>query len=488
MDMEVVRGMEYGSGFNSLKWKVRGNAVQGVGSPANSFGTTGAIIKYRLSLVEKHSQLSEFLQVSASASMSGFGFGSASAKMKLLNESTIDIYSIYILVQVQVMLEHLRIQSPSLTTEALHYFQNASRNDFVEKYGDLFVIGMTQGGELTGLIRCATRSEKEKSKLKTAISASGAFGSWSASGASLKKVLKITEATTTSVQSEQSGGSDTNQVLEVDKLIAKAETFPSTVPGHAVAFIAELQDYDALSIPTPFNFSFFPQMEFLRKSARNRSDVFEKLSSANAVLEAPEHYEDEPELDEVAESQKKLQKGLEDIDLSYRECMNDTTKYQLIDVDDLLTIKLPPPKSVEPKLIPYEIRVKTSAKNEAGTNSNVTLEIEGDENVAQVQLTKQIWKGQINDEGKLVYLPIFMDPLEEKKKDVFVAYLPEIGIPTKLTVSKDDQGTQPGWHLKWIRIQNMETKELRYFSHKDWIGANGKPSKVTLKAQKDAPV
>lgn len=133
----------------------------------------------------------------------------------------------------------------------------------------------------------------------------------------------------------------------------------------------------------------------------------------------------------------------------------------------------------------YEIRVKTSDIPEAGTDSNVFVEIVGDKARTRVQLTREIWLGWVV--GNEFYKPEFniKTMFEQKDKDVFLAYSTDVGNLLELRVIKDDAGSQSGWHLKWISITNKLTSQRKYFVCKNWIGANGRGPEVVLHAQND---
>ena len=100
----------------------------------------------------------------------------------------------------------------------------------------------------------------------------------------------------------------------------------------------------------------------------------------------------------------------------------------------------------------WYVWVYTSDLKMAGTDANVYIALYGD-------------KGRTDD----ISLRNKSDNFEAGKCDKFKIETAEVGKPFKIRVGHDNKGTNPGWHLDRIELENMETKEKYYFNCNRWL-------------------
>jgi hypothetical protein len=96
MDFDYIKGMNYGSGFNTATYDVRPfPALDNVGNTTDVVNAGGQEVLFRVELASSTLSLTEQLNVSASASLEFATKASVSAKTSFLSNFKQNSYTIY---------------------------------------------------------------------------------------------------------------------------------------------------------------------------------------------------------------------------------------------------------------------------------------------------------------------------------------------------------------------------------------------------------
>src|SRR5262249_19192283 len=109
--------MDYGLGFDTLRNEVRGLAVTPT-EPSSVGRGMARQTQLQLTQITQHNDLINALELSASASLSSM-FASGSVRLDFARKTTINQFSLYLLVHCTVRLSHSRLTNPVLTDEAV---------------------------------------------------------------------------------------------------------------------------------------------------------------------------------------------------------------------------------------------------------------------------------------------------------------------------------------------------------------------------------
>lgn len=277
---EYIRGMTYGIGFNSITNDSKNTAIEFEGDRPD-FGLTGISSNLYCSLVESHSDLADELQVSAAASFSSI-FASGSVKAAFLNRCKLSYFSVNLLVHVQCRVAHRVIVGFKAKKDAVKLFSD--KDDFFEKYGDLFVSGVTSGGEFFALISINATSIQEKQEICMALSGGAGVGGigFSVDTSFLSRLEKITTSKSTSVISMQQGPAAPFTMNPVE-VVQFALNYPTMVKSDPYPFEVEVMPYSTL-LEFSSSIDISQQRDAVRGMARYRSLLLDRLATANGLL------------------------------------------------------------------------------------------------------------------------------------------------------------------------------------------------------------
>ena len=233
--IDYMRGtrMQLGSGFSLLERTVKRSPLEPVTPTSEFYGESDA----DLMLVETASELHEFLKVGIEGAYDALVF-KASLKSEFVMESTINQYSLFIVVRSTYVKGQDIAVRPQLSQEALDLIHNGQLTIFRRSFGDYYVSSLTRGGELYGLIRIDTRSETERSELKTELTGGGI--NWEARGSLDERINRKVSTSRIRVRVKINGISNYRQPTTVSELIKLAEDFPRLVEADGTPVKAEL--------------------------------------------------------------------------------------------------------------------------------------------------------------------------------------------------------------------------------------------------------
>jgi hypothetical protein len=342
--------LAYGTGYDTLAQEVRGDSVVRT-SPETVADTGGSIVDFRLSQVETHQELLEALDISASISLGNAITGGGSAQAGFSNKHSLDSYSLYLVVTVNVVKSHERMRDVQLNKDDAYDLMDKQGADaFRKRYGDAVVVGMTTGGRYFGLIQIHCLHQEDKAAISGAIRAAGGLGQWSASADFQTAVSKISSTFDLEISEHQEGGSDLTPARTVPDMSKKAVEFANSVrSGAAVPYLVELLDYEAIPLPQGKNaIDVQNQQDVLRQLADRRSALYTMLGNVEYVLEHQDQF-DAPNVDDLNATATQLNALINEVYDAATSCFRDYQQCHLLTDMVIPSISLPKQKPGTPQ-------------------------------------------------------------------------------------------------------------------------------------------
>ncbi|MFG2669042.1 hypothetical protein ACGFY6_32985 [Streptomyces sp. NPDC048387] len=249
VEVPIVDGMDFTVGVDSATSSARNAAATGNPSPIP--GGTGSIISFHMEQVETVEDLMDALGISAKAN-GGIGLFSASARFNFAESCKVHSSSVFLIVSVQVTEAFQSIRQPGIDPSAAALLANGQTERFKDEFGDLFVRGIRNGGQFFGVIEVLTRDETDAKAISAGLAAS--FSAFSGSGTFDTTFTHTVNSHRTNVTCHIEGGQKLELPTQIDTMTRRAVNFPGELAGHAVPYLALLNDYGVLPLPQPPNF------------------------------------------------------------------------------------------------------------------------------------------------------------------------------------------------------------------------------------------
>jgi hypothetical protein len=221
-----------GYGYNSSTLQPLGKVVENDKAYLDTSNFSGQTVTKILERVTSKSSLYNKLGIDAKASLK-YGAFKGSASMSLLQTSSVNSYSDYLLLKVSVINSPLILRQSILTNYALAV-ANASKERFKERYGNEFFYGKITGGEMVCLFEFQSNSSTSKKNIKAAvdIAVKTMVAKGSASTAMEKLDSALSETVSTKVYFFRKG--DEGQLVSnnIDSIAKYADQFPAKVQNN----------------------------------------------------------------------------------------------------------------------------------------------------------------------------------------------------------------------------------------------------------------
>lgn len=366
----------FGSGVDSSVEDIRGTAVIPT-APATLPGASGAEVTYMTKIVESQRDFEQSLGVSAAMSLN-YGFvAGGNAKVDFAQSSTLNEYSLCILVSVQVKNPVLMMNGVRLTDEAKSlYAQNPEA--FKQRFGDSYVNGVLTGGEMFGTIVIHTKSATEKSALAASLHASGHFGLTSATlDVSMhENVSNATKDSDTSVFVHTSGYTFEKYPQNPGELLDCAAVFPGKVKssGQAMAYAMDLAEYKYLDLPAgPNLYDLQNRDDVIRYCSQLKSDALSWIATINYIRGNPQVYTD-ANAEKLHQYEVQLNALLDTIHGRVSSCFNDWRQCAF-GRDDLVLPVMDLPQAVKPQITPIAAKYALTGGRNGFLGTQVTDEM-----------------------------------------------------------------------------------------------------------------
>ncbi len=349
MDLDYIKGMNLGYGFNTATYDIHSPALEDVTSTRDVVGGGGQEIYFKVELISSTLSLSQQFKVSARASLK-YGVGaSGSLKTSFLSEFKQNSFSVYVSVQVIVTNKQtlLDLSKVKFKDTAAKLFTSNPQN-FTQQYGDSFVYGLITGGEFLGILEIESSSASEFREIKAKLSGKASYGlfSGSASASFDQSLQSITSEYQMKATILQQGGIGLNvKSVTSDQLIQAALSFPLNVQEpNGFPYVAIIMPYNHIERPTA------PPLDL-----SNQTAILERLGSwrerfikyQNDLEFALSHSAQFPGINSnsVKNRYNKISNETKNVVDAARSCFNDQTTCTIPTLDLLLLEDILPPQN-----------------------------------------------------------------------------------------------------------------------------------------------
>ncbi len=380
-DYDATALMQPACGFDSLSGNVKGTAVSGtLGQP---IGGTEAV--FSLYKVESAEDFIKSLNIDASVSLQ-VEFGKGGAKASFVSNLKMHDYSLYIAATVSVKTGTKILQTPTLDNQAAQLLTAATTQDqFRKMYGDVFLAGITQGGELIVFMEIQTHSQSDFENVDASIRGGDLLGLNQGSAHLQSSLQSIASNYQLTIHQFQRGGADLGGPLTPETVAAKASSFANTVTGNSVFdYLASFQTYDILPRPAGANpIQVDNQRQRLQQMGLYQLRYTQLLNSIEYVLFNPNQFE---AFDDKAlvQKQKELNDALSALTNAASRCFTDPVTQGNCDIPTLPDPVFPLPKRLDTTTIGAVQAAKDAA---ARTQGHAKACIESAQKVLEISQT-----------------------------------------------------------------------------------------------------
>jgi hypothetical protein len=261
-------GIDLGYGFNTLTGEVRGVSVGGEIAEST---LSGQVASADAKVIESQEQLTESLDVSVEAS-GHYGLFSAEGRFGLAQQSGYTCQSTYVVAKCVVENAFRSFSRPTLLPEAAQRLRDDGEEAFKTSYGESFVRGLRSGGELYAVFQLTSESTTDQKNMAVSVQAGVqgllAGGSVEANVEYLKK--SSSSSSSMSVRFYQRAGRDDriSPVTTPEEIARRLKDFPTIANAAPVGYLAQIVDYEVLSLPKFDEIGFQQRTEALEDYAR----------------------------------------------------------------------------------------------------------------------------------------------------------------------------------------------------------------------------
>jgi len=280
-------GIDLGLGFNTLNGEARGVAVDG---EIRESSLSGQEVGAEAKVVESQEQMNERLNVSVEAS-GHYGLFSAKGRFGLAQQSGYTAQSTYVIAKCTVENAFRSFARPKILEEAGKRLREEGPESFKVGYGDAFVRGMTNGGELYAVFQMTdTNIENQK---RVAVNVQGQVQGLLAGGSVEVGVEQLKESkakvSSMSVLFYQRAGTDDSisPVSRPEEIAQRLKDFPTIARRSPVGYLAQIMDYQVLALPSFDELGFRHRMEALEDYARLKVKLLGIRAEIDLVRRSP---------------------------------------------------------------------------------------------------------------------------------------------------------------------------------------------------------
>ncbi|MCJ1388514.1 hypothetical protein MMC18_001361 [Xylographa bjoerkii] len=242
--------MRLGQGYNSfLQLPCLGNAV-GIDNEVlvgqKKFPGQSQTVSYSSSFVEKISEVVRSMNISAGSSiMTGSvavsGGGSSVDEIKFAESDLNAVFSAKVVNQTRTLRDNVKFNIVKIA--------NMTSAKFHQVYGDCYISGFIEGGDLHGIVSIKALDASRKQEIKSALRSqfNGSQQDWSpAAGGTMTEALRHTEVTVTVNWSGGGTIKPSGEEWTIESLVRAASSFPEKVAKCPQRTWAILTRYDTI--------------------------------------------------------------------------------------------------------------------------------------------------------------------------------------------------------------------------------------------------
>ncbi|MFG2859518.1 hypothetical protein [Streptomyces sioyaensis] len=293
ISVPMVKGYDFGVGADLTSGSPMARVVEGERSGVD--GAHGTTVSFELRRTQTTAELEEALGINVEASLGCAAFGSGmSARFSFAKSSKIQSSSLFMALVARVGLEFLSIDEPALTSDAVTLVDNQSQ--FAQRFGNMFVRGVTRGGLFLGVLRIETSGSEEAQDISAALQ--GTYGMFSAEAeANISKVQKDHRSEISYLMYHEGGPTDLPvgdpndplQLLRNANLFL--ESFQARPEEVSVAYEATLAPITIARGPFPPNAADIEHaQDVIQFCARRRSAMLDQLNLLQHITDQPSRF------------------------------------------------------------------------------------------------------------------------------------------------------------------------------------------------------
>jgi hypothetical protein len=355
-------GYDFGIGADLASGSAMNLAIDGTASDVS--GSRGASVDFRIERIKTTSDLEEVLGVSAAANYGSSCFGAGvSARFGYASSSRIQTSSLFMAVFARVELAFKQIDRVALNTDAAAYVGRP--NDFNQRFGNMFVRGISSGGMFVGVMQIDTTSEESAREISAKLS--GSYGLFSGSAEFGFKEMQKNYRSDIRISMYHEGGpvdltindiGDPNELLRnVQLFLQSFKTDPDSV---SVPYAVTLAPLSMALAPLPPNqVELEHAQDVIVECAKRRSKLYDQLHLCQQIIDVPARYDfsNGADLDAFRGAAENAEMDLELIKKCASRAMNNAADavlpeaYSRLQSTEYPLLKMPSPL---PALKPFE--------------------------------------------------------------------------------------------------------------------------------------
>ncbi|MCP2279592.1 hypothetical protein SAMN04244553_6516 [Nocardia amikacinitolerans] len=289
-----LEGYDFGIGVNLASGGPKNQAVAGQATPVGP--APGATVRFHVKRVNTTGEMEESLAISAEANYGCAAFGAGvSGRFAFAQSAKVQSSSLTMLITASVKLGFEQIDAPALTPTAASHADNPSL--FGERYGNMFVRGISRGGLFAGYLRIDTGS----SELSQSISAelSGSYGLFSAEAKSKFAAVQRKYRSELTIDMYHEGGPVDLHIAEVEnpmELLRNVNEFLKSFAERpnevAVPYSVTLAPLSIADGPNPPNqVDIEHAQDVIIFCAQRRSKLIDQLNTFQYIVDNPSRFD-----------------------------------------------------------------------------------------------------------------------------------------------------------------------------------------------------
>jgi hypothetical protein len=348
MKIGYINGLDLGIGFNTATYDIHPTpALDNVSTINPVINAGGQQVFFKLDLASSTLSLSEQLSISARASLKYGIAASGSAKTSFVSTFKQNSFSIYVLVQVEVINEQtlLDLSQAKLSSTSTALFKS-NPQQFITQYGDSFVYGLITGGEFFAVLEIESSTVSEFREIKASLGGKASFGlfSGSASAEFEKSLQRITSSYKMKATIFRNGGSGVLGAITPSALVQQALDFPSeVVDGKAIAYEALIIPYNHIPHPVASPLDVSNQTTVLEQLGAWRQRLLKFQNDLAFALNYPEQFPG-INISQINDRYNDISAEITNIVNSASACYADQSKCNLPTINLLLLESILPPQ------------------------------------------------------------------------------------------------------------------------------------------------
>lgn len=342
--INLTEGMRFGASVDGITEEVRGLPIEYDGE---TDGQGGQHATPFVQMIESQESLMESLNLSisvgASLGLAEIASASGDAKFSMMKQHSVNRYSLYVLLSVDVRNSPRRMRQPRLSAEATRIYRNDPEH-FRQIYGDVFIDEIYGGGDFFGLCIFEAFDERSYTAIKASLAASiqvvliGGADIQTEFSSTFSKVEKKSSLTMLSIMS---GGARLENPGTIGELLQLYKTFNAKALEHPIDYKASIKDFRYLPMPEgPSWAEQAVRRDVIEQCGRRVLEGIRLRGDIDFILRYPGQFEN-PDLDGLKTIYQEIDAQLPKLAGRARECSQNIDKCSLEGIAPIVAPDLP---------------------------------------------------------------------------------------------------------------------------------------------------